>query len=88
MNSFLNVLYCTSKNNLSFPCVEVQQSLKNIKRRSLLQETKANSMLERQFNKAKIEIKTKKIESNDRIIMYKATQFASDKDDEKEIVTK
>ena len=79
INSFLNVLYYTDKNNSRFLCIEVWQSLENIKRGSLLQETKANSLLGHQFSKSKKEIKTKKIESNnilierDHIIVYKAT---------------
>ena len=60
----------------------------------MLQETNANSLLGCWFSKAKIEIKTKKIELNDifierdRIIMCKATQFVTNKDDKKEIATK
>ena len=61
MNSFLDILHCTDKNNLPFLCIEVWQSLENIKRGFLSQETKANSLLGRWFSKPKIEIKTKKL---------------------------
>ena len=60
MNSFLNVLHCTDKNNLPFLCIEAWQSLENVERGSLSQETKANSLLGRWFSKAKKEIEIKR----------------------------
>ena len=94
MNSFLNVIHCTDRNNLPFLCIETWKYLENIERGSLSQETKANSLNGRWFSKAKTEFKTKNIESDDifierdRIIICNATQFSTDADEKKKIVGK
>ena len=68
--------------------------MEDIERGSLSQDTKANSLLGRWFNKAKLKIESKKEEASelkierDGIVACNATQLINDKGNKKEEVTK
>ena len=94
MSAFLNVLHCTNKKNLPTLCLEVWQYLDNVKRGSLSQDTKANSLLGRWFGKTKKELKSEDeickeaLIERDRIIACSATKFVMDEDIKREITSK